>query len=324
MVDIFTYIFSVEFAYSVLRVTTPILFAALGSVVAERAGASNIALEGIMLFASLFGAMGSGLTGSLLAGFLIALAGGLIITVLLAYFGLYLKTDIILSGIALNTLAAGGSVFVLFAVMGDKGSTSSLVSLAFPRLSVPLVESIPVFGSIVSGQNTLTYAAFLMVLVVWILLFRTRLGLRMRAAGENPDAAASVGIPVRRIKCIALLISGLLASAGGAFLSMGYMNGFTRGMVSGRGFIALAAAAMGRISPVPTMVASLVFGFFDALSNILAAMRIPDEFVKIVPYLATVAGLVIFSALQISRTRGRSAAERRPVVSRMNGSAVKK
>jgi simple sugar transport system permease protein len=117
-----------------------------------------------------------------------------------------------------------------------------------------------------------------------------------------------VGIHVLRTKFTALIISGLLASAGGAFLSMGYMSGFTRNMVSGRGFIALAAAAMGQLSPAPTMLASLVFGFFDALSNILAAQRIPDEFVKIVPYFATVFGLVVFSALRAWRLKGQKAA----------------
>ena len=309
MNNIFQYIFAVDFAYSVLRVTTPILFAALASVVAERAGASNIALEGIMLFAALFGAVGSGLAGgSLFWGLVCALAGGLVIAALLAYFGLYLKTDIILAGIALNTLAAGGTVFLMFALIGDKGTTSSLVSASFPRINIPLLEKIPILGPVFSDQNTLTYVAFLMVAVVWALLFKTRLGLHLRAVGENAEAAASVGIPVKKIQFIALLISGLLASAGGAFLSMGYMSGFTRGMVSGRGFIALAAAAMGQLSPVPTMLASLVFGFFDALSNILAAMRIPDEFVKIIPYLATVSGLVIFSALRIWRLKGKKSA----------------
>ena len=308
MNNIFQYIFAVDFAFSVFRVTTPILLAALASVVAERAGASNIALEGIMLFAALFGALGSGLTGSLLWGFLIALAGGLIIAVLLAYFGLYLKTDIILTGIALNTLAAGGTVFLMYALIGDKGTTSSVVSSSFPKINIPLLKDIPVLGPILSGQNALTYLAFLMVIVVWVLLFKTRLGMHLRAVGENAEAASSVGIPVKKIQFIALMISGLLASTGGAFLSMGYMNGFTRGMVSGRGFIALAAAAMGQLSPIPTMLASLVFGFFDALSNILAAMRIPDEFVKMIPYAATVSGLVIFSALRIWRVKGRKTA----------------
>jgi simple sugar transport system permease protein len=309
MNNIFHYIFTTDFAYSVFRVTTPILLAAEASVVAERAGASNIALEGIMLFAALFGAIGSGLTGgSLLWGFVLALAGGLIITILLAYFGLYFKTDIILAGIALNTLAAGGTVFLMFAIIGDKGTTSSLISGTFPTIDIPLLKSIPVLGPILSGQNALTYLAFLMVVVVWILLFKTRYGMHLRAVGENPESAASVGIPVKKIKFTALMISGLLASAGGAFLSMGYMNGFTRNMVSGRGFIALAAAAMGQLSPIPTMLASLVFGFFDALSNILAAMRIPDEFVKMIPYLATVLGLVFFSAVSVWRIKSRKAA----------------
>jgi simple sugar transport system permease protein len=308
MDNVLQYIFNVEFAYSVLRVTTPILFAALASVVAERSGASNIALEGIMLFAALGGAIGTGLTGNLLLGFVIALASGLVVAVLLAYFGLFLKTDIILAGIALNALAAGGTVFLMFALVGDKGSTSSLVSLSFPRVSIPLIKDIPVLSGIVSGQNLLTYIAFIAVFLVWVLLFKTRLGLRLRAVGENPDAADYVGLHVKQIKFVALVISGLLASCGGAFLSMGYMNGFTRNMVSGRGFIALAAAAMGQLSPIPTMIASLVFGFFDALSNILATMRIPDEFVKIIPYLATVAALVIFSGFRMMRLRGQKIA----------------
>jgi len=308
MDNLLRYILTAEFGYSVLRVTTPILLAALASVVAERAGASNIALEGIMLFSALFGAIGSGLTGSLWLGFLISIAGGLVIAGLLAYFALYLKTDIILSGIALNSLAGGGTVFLMYALIGDKGSTSSLVSAVFPKMNIPGIQSIPVVGRILSGQNLLTYIAFLLVAVVWILLFKTRLGMRMRAVGENPDAAASVGIRVNRIKLIALLISGTLASLGGAFLSMGYMSGFTKGMVSGRGFIALAAAAMGQLSPVPTMLASLVFGFADALSNIMAAMRIPDEFVKLIPYGTTVFGLVVFSAAKVRRLKSKKTA----------------
>ncbi|MDR2097238.1 MAG: ABC transporter permease, partial [Spirochaetaceae bacterium] len=196
MNNILHYICTADFVYSVLRVTTPILFAALASVVAERSGASNIALEGIMLFAALFGALGSGFSGSLALGFLAALAGGLVITFLLLYFAMYLKTDIILAGIALNTLAGGGTVFLMFAFTGDKGSTSSIVSSVFPHLSIPLIRDIPVLGQIVSGQNTLTYLAFLMTPAVWALLFKTRLGMRIRAVGENAEAAASVGIHV--------------------------------------------------------------------------------------------------------------------------------
>ncbi|GMO27103.1 MAG: ABC transporter permease [Termitinemataceae bacterium] len=298
------YIFTPDFAYSVLRVTTPILFASLASVVAEKGGASNIALEGIMLFSAMAGAIGSGLANSnLFLGLVFAIVGGAFITCALAYFGLFLKTDIILCGIALNTLAAGGTVFLMSALIGDKGSTSSIVSATFPRIEIPLIKDIPVLGQIISNHNLLTYLAFIMVAAVWFLLYKTKLGTHIRAVGENPEAAASCGIKVERTKLIALLASGILASLGGAFLSMGYMNGFTKGMVSGRGFIALAAAAMGQLSPIPTMLASIVFGFFDALSNILAAMRIPDEFVKMIPYIATVFGLVVFSAFHIQRLK---------------------
>ena len=303
MDNFLSYILTAEFAYSVLRVTTPLLFAAQASVVAENSGASNIALEGIMLFAAAFGALGTGLTGSLFIGFLIALGGGLLIAVLLAYFALYLKTDIILSGIALNTLAAGGTVFIMYVLIHDKGSTSSLVSLVFPKVVIPGIAAIPVLGSILSGQNVLTYAAN-MHTKLWFLLYKTKLGMHIRCVGENPDAAESVGIPIRKTRVIALLISGLLASLGGVFLSMAYMSTFTKGMVAGRGFIALAAAAMGRLAPVPTMFAALFFGFADALSNVLAAMSIPDEFIKTVPYISTVIGLIVFSAW---RKRGRKA-----------------
>lgn len=294
------YIFSFGFVYSILRVTTPILFATLGSVVAERAGTPNIALEAIMLFSALGGALGSGLSGSLGLGFLTAIAAGLLITVMLAFFALKFKADIILTGIALNLLGVGGTVFIMYTIIHDKGNTSSIATKAFPNLDIPLLKDIPVLGDILSGHNVLTYVAFLMVIVVWVLLFKTRLGLRIRSVGENPHAAESVGIHVERTKWTALLISGALTSLGGAFMSMGYMNGFGQNMVSGRGFIALAAASMGQLHPVGGMFAALVFGTADAVSNVLAAARIPDEMVKMIPYVATIIGLVIFS---ISSTR---------------------
>ena len=305
MSDVLNYVCSFAFFASVLRVTTPILFATLGSIVAERAGASNIALEATMLFAALFGALGSGLSGSLAVGFLCAVLGGLLVTVMLCVFALRLKADIILTGIALNLLAGGGTVFIMYMFLQDKGSTSSIVTKVFPSVTIPGVSSIPVLGQILSGHNVLTYVAFLMVAVVWVLLFRTRLGAHIRAVGENPGAAASVGINVVRTQNIALLLSGFLTSLGGAFMSMGYMNGFSQNMVAGRGFIALAAASMGQLHPVLGMVAALIFGAADAFSNAMAAMRIPDELVKLIPYATTIVGMVVFSAADQRRRLAR-------------------
>lgn len=305
MSDVLNYVCSFAFFASVLRVTTPILFATLGSIVAERAGASNIALEATMLFAALFGALGSGLSGSLAVGFLCAVLGGLLVTVMLCAFALRLKADIILTGIALNLLAGGGTVFIMYMFLQDKGSTSSIATKVFPSVTIPGVSSIPVLGQILSGHNVLTYVAFLMVAVVWVLLFRTRLGAHIRAVGENPGAAASVGINVVRTQNIALLLSGFLTSLGGAFMSMGYMNGFSQNMVAGRGFIALAAASMGQLHPVLGMVAALIFGAADAFSNAMAAMRIPDELVKLIPYATTIVGMVVFSAVDQRRRLAR-------------------
>ena len=316
MNEAFGYIFSLGFIYSILRVTTPILFATLGSVVAERAGASNIALEAIMLFSALGGALGSGLTGSLWLGFLAAIAAGLLITAMLAFFSLRLKADIILAGIALNLLGVGGTVFIMYTIIHDKGNTSSIATKAFPNLVIPGLKNIPVIGEILSGHNVLTYAAFIMVFVVWLLLFKTRLGLRIRSVGENPKAAESVGIHVERTQWIALLISGLITSFGGAFMSMGYMNGFSQNMVSGRGFIALAAAAMGQLHPVGGMFSALLFGTADAVSNVLAVARIPDELVKIIPYVVTIVGLVIYSiSMDRRRKKKLHPAESKPQIS---------
>lgn len=305
MNNIFDYIFSFTFLASIFRVTTPILFATLGSVIAERAGTSNIALEATMLFSALFGALGSGLSGSLLVGLLCALFGGMIITAMLSIFALKLKADIILSGIALNLLAGGGTVFIMYVLLHDKGSTSGLATKVFPNITIPGVSSVPVLGDILSGHNLLTYVAFIMVVLVWVLLFHTKLGAHIRAVGENPGAADSVGINVMKTQNIALFLCGFLTSLGGAFMSMGYMNGFSQNMVAGRGFIALAAASMGQMHPVYAMIAALIFGTADAASNAVAAMRIPDELVKVIPYVTTLIGMVIFSAVDQHRRNNR-------------------
>lgn len=295
MIDILFGMFTTEFFFTVLRVTTPILFAALASIIAKRAGVTNIALEGIMLTAALFGVIGSGFTQNLTIGLLSALFGGVFIAAILAYFSLYLKTDIILAGISLNMLAIGGTVFILSIVSGDKGVSTNIPSLVFPRVNIPFIESIPIIGPVLSGHSVLTYAAFISVIIVWIFLYKTSFGIRLRAVGENPNAASSVGISVRKIQFIALLLSGVLASLGGAFMSMGYLSNFTKNMISGRGYIAMAAEAMGQSTPIGTLISSLVFGTAESVSYQLQSLAIPSEIVRTVPYVVTIVGLVIYS-----------------------------
>jgi len=303
MSQILSVILNAEFGYSVLRVTTPILFATLGALISDKAGVMNIALEGIMLISALTGVVFSAISGSAGVGLFAAVAGGGLAGLFLAYCALKLRTDIILSGIAINLMASGGTVFALFLIAGDKGISSSLASKVLPKLVIPGISSIPVLGTILSGHNVLTYVAFLMVALTFIFLYRTPLGLRIRAVGENPNAAASVGIGVTKIQYLALTLSGMMAGFGGAYMSMGYVSWFSKNMTAGRGFIALAAEAMGGATPVGSMLTALLFGFFDALSNTLQLMKIPSEFVNMIPYAATVIGLVAYASQKKRRER---------------------
>lgn len=295
MNDFLQILISAPFIYAVFRVTTPILFASLGAMISDRAGVINIGLEGMMLIGALAGVLGSWATNSVILGLAIALFASMSMAAIMAYFALNLKTNIIITGIAINLLAAGLSVFLLYIFTGNKGVSSSIVSLTVPSLDIPIIESIPFFGAILSGHNILTYLAFLFVLGTYIILFKTRFGIRLRAVGENAKSAQSVGINVGFYQYSALIISGLLAGFGGAYMSMGYVSWFSAGMTSGRGFIALAASAMGRATPLGTMLSALFFGFTDNLSNLLQTYNFPPEFVRMLPYLATIIGLTLYS-----------------------------
>lgn len=288
-------ILSSEFGFAVLRVSTPLIYPALGVAVTAMSGSINIGLEGIMLMSAFTGVMVSIYTQSLLAAFLAAVLAGMIFAGILAYFHLRLKADIILAAVATNLLASGLTIFLLIVIAGER-STSSLPSLVFPSLTIPLVDQIPVVGPMISGHNILTYGAFLSVILFGVLMFRTPLGLRIRAVGQNPDAARSVGINVERTKMWALLISGVFGALGGLYLSMGYVSWFSRDMTAGRGFIAVAAAAMGNNMPLGTLVGSVVFGLVNAVAIYISSLDVPSELIQAIPYAATVVALTIDAA----------------------------
>ncbi|GAA0180017.1 ABC transporter permease [Clostridium sediminicola] len=298
-------IFTASFGFSILRVTTPILFAALGALISDRAGVVNIGLEGVMLLSALSGVIVSASTQSAIVGLLGAVCTGILLSGALAYFTIKLRTHIILGGIALNLLADGGSIFILYLLTGDKGTSASLPSKVLPNIELPLINKIPVIGEIISGHNVLTYVAILAVICVYYMLNRTPLGMKIKAIGENSNAAESVGIKVKKIQYIALMLSGLFAGLGGAFLSMGYVSWFSRNMSAGRGWIALAAEAMGRGTTIGTAITSLLFGVADALSNSLQILNIPSELISIIPYAATVLGLWLYAVQTTNRMKKR-------------------
>lgn len=311
-------IFSAAFIATILRTSTPLILAATGGLLSELAGVINIALEGIMLIAAFFGVVVGALSPQWLPGlplwvypWLGALAGvlaGMMLALIIAFFHLELGADLILSGLAINILAAGGTVFMMYALTGDKGSTSTLASPALPTVVIPLVNNVPVLGQLLNGENLtgyniLTYVAFISVAVVWFFLYRTPLGTHLRAVGESPSASASVGIPVKRVRYIALLLSGFLAALGGLNLSMGYLTLFQANMTAGRGFIALAAVYLGNRNPIGTLLAALIFGAAGALEAQLGTMAVPSQLITMIPPIVTIVALVVYNLRRQSQIR---------------------
>lgn len=304
--QIMSMVFTTSFGYSILRITSPILFAALASLISEKAGVANIGLEGTMMISSLFGVLFAYWTNNWFVGTLAAIGVGVIIAVIMGFFALKLKTDIILAGIAINLMGGGGTVFMLFLFTGLKGNTANLTTpnMLTPKLNIPLLESIPVIGPIFSGHSILTYVAFIMVFVMWIIIYKTSLGLRIRAVGENSHAADSVGVSVLKTQYMALAISGALCGLGGAYMSMYYSQSWNIGIVAGRGFIALAAAAMGQCEPIGTMLASLLFGFASALGNKMEGLPgFSSYLVASIPYAVTIIGLVLYAMSTYKRVK---------------------
>ena len=299
-----------DFFFAILRITAPILFATLGAVVGEKAGVSNIGLEGIMMMSALFGSLTSYWTGSWFVGLLVALIVGVLEALLMGFFAFNLKTDIILTGIAVNMIGSGGTLFLVKVITNitegkPLASTTSLITAVnqIPSWNIPLIKDIPVVGDVLSGHSILTYIAFLLVFLTWVLLYKTPLGLNIRSVGENPNAAASVGVSVLKVKYIAIGFSGLMAGFGGAFMSMYYAMGWSLDMVAGRGFIALAAQAMGGGEPLGSMLSALVFGFAQALSIKVSSKGIDSNLVTPIPYLVTILGLVIFALIVRSKVK---------------------
>lgn len=248
-----------------LRYATPLLFAALGGLFSERSGVVNIALEGMMLMGALFGVWGADVTGSWVGGLVIAMLSGGLLALVHAVFAVTLRADQIVSGTALNFLALGITGYAYVDIYGAKGTPENLPSV--PDVTLPLIKDIPFVGDVIGQMNLLVWLGLITAVLTWVVVFRTPVGLRLRSAGENPLAAETAGLSPVRIRYAAVVVSGMLAAVGGAYLSIGFVHSFTQNMTAGRGFIALAALIFGRWRPGGAFAATLLFGFGSALAQ---------------------------------------------------------
>jgi simple sugar transport system permease protein len=267
--------FDVLWLTATVRLSTPLLFAATGELVAERTGILNIGLEGMMLMGAFFSFLGAHLTGSVVIGIVVGAGAGAALAAVMAVLAIQARADQIVVGVGLNLLAAGLTTFTFREVFADQGE----VVLDRPGpLQFPLLSDIPVVGPALFRQSALVYIAFVTVGVAWFLLYRTSWGLAIRAAGEVPASADTAGISVVRTRWMATLASGGLAGVAGAFLSVGQTGLFVEGMSGGRGFLALAAVIFGGWRPLGVLGACLAFGAADALQlRIQAEETVPAE-----------------------------------------------
>ena len=254
---------------SMLRFATPLIFAALGGMFSERSGVVNIGLEGMMLMGAFFGIMAADKLDSWFLGLLVGVLSGGAMALLHAIWSVHLRADQIISGFAINFLALGLTGYLFIDIYGQEGTPTDIPSIPNVRLS--FLDDVPFLGDIFGNLNLMIWIALILIPLSWLVLFKTPLGLRIRAVGEHPRAADTVGIDVYRIRYGAVIASGMLAAAGGAFLSIGFVNSFNENMTAGRGFIALAAVIFGNWRPFGAAAACLLFGFSSAL-----AQRLPE------------------------------------------------
>ena len=280
-----------------LAYSTPLLFGVLAGVLSERAGVVNIAIEGQFLAAAFAASVIFSVSQSFLAALAAAAVAGLLMGAVLALFTLKYLVDHVIVGVVVNLLATGLTGFIFQQLVARDLKTFGVVS-PMPVFAIPALSEIPFIGPILFTQRPLTFMALLAVPLVWFLLHRTKWGLRVRAVGEHPRAADTVGIKVISTKTQAVLLGGIFAGLGGAYFTVGFVGAFQdNNITAGNGFIALAAVIMGRWHPVLGAGMALFFGFTRALAQSIKLMNlpIPSEFIEMLPYVATiiaVAGLV--------------------------------
>lgn len=274
-----------------ISLSVPLIFAALGGLLSERSGVINIALEGMMLFGAFIGVAATWWTGSPWFGILAALLFGAIAGTVHAWFSITVRANQIVSATAINLVAAGLTAALVPTIWGVSGTSEAVES--FGSVRVPLLSELPWVGTVFETLTVFDYLALAAAPVLWVVLYRSAFGLRLRSCGESPTAAASVGVKVLRVRYQAVILSGVLASLGGVYLSLVELERFQRNMTNGRGFLALAALIFGKWKPVPVVGACLLFGMADSyqLRAQTQGLDLPTELLQALPYLIGLAAL---------------------------------
>lgn len=299
MTDVLEVIFHINTLTSTLRLATPIALAAMAGTLSERVGVINLALEAKLLAGAFAAVYASYVTGSPWAGVAAAVATGMLVGALLGLFTIRWRANHVVAGIGLNIFVLGMTTWLLQLVWGSRGTSATVNGLS--NWSIPGLQSIPYVGPLLSDHSPLVYVMLAAAPLMWVWLFKTPGGLRARMIGEHPEAADTVGVPVRRTQYVVLIVAGGLAALGGAQLSLGHLSWFSQNMSAGRGYMALAANVFGQWNPIGSMLAAMLFAFTDAMQMRVQTLPNPwpTELVQMLPYLLTI--LVVAGAFRRAR-----------------------
>jgi general nucleoside transport system permease protein len=284
---------------STLRFATPLIFAALGGVFSERSGVVNVGLEGILIMGAFFAIAGTKATNNPWIGVLCAVIAGVAIAAVHAFLSIHLKADQVISGTAINIFAAAFTSFLIFKLYNLHGQTDGVNPLPYPKYFIVKHFSNPFMvgiGRFLDQLDWFVFLAIILVIVSSFILYKTPLGLRIRSVGEHPKAAETVGISVYKTRYLCVLLSGVFGGLGGAYISLITIKLFREGMVSGKGFIALAAVVFGNWKPYGAMWACFLFGFAEAFQIVAQGFgwKLPTEFYSTIPYILTMLALAGF------------------------------
>ncbi len=278
---------------TMLRFATPLIFAAMGGVFSEKSGVINIGIEGMMIMGAFFAVWGTHISGSSLVGILLACLFSGIAAILHGILSIFLRANQVISGIGINLFATSLTSYLIQKLFGTQGQTDIVKVVPYPK---EFLSNIPIVGKLLSELNWFVIGALVLVFVSWFILYKTNIGYRIRAVGEHPKAADTLGINVYKVRFLCVLLSGILAGLGGASLSIANVNLFRVGMVSGRGYIAIAAMIFGNWKPHTTFVACIIFSLsqtFEILSQKFG-FNIPTEIYFMMPYILTMIALIFF------------------------------
>lgn len=287
MLDIITTILE-----TTLRLLPSILLAGFGGLITQRIKLVNLGLEGFMLIGAFVAVVVSYFTGSATIALLITCVICGIMGLTFAIFNLHYKANNIVVSVAINMFAIGITKYFLNLLFGARGAFSSPKIVGFPTVHLSFLEGIPILSAF-ANQSIILYLSFLIAVLVQIILFKTKIGLRIRATGPNPMAVETAGVNVFKLKCLVVTVSGILCGIGGAYLSLGQLTMFTDNMTNGRGYVAMAASNFGNAMPMGTFLGASLFGFTDAVTMKAQLYGFPPQLVQMLPYVVTILTLVI-------------------------------